>query len=87
MDGFSLVLVPKDGFAYVLNGRPVAASSTSECLLSLALTSAAEVDTWGRRALDAGAETIAAAEARPWGYTAIVADPDGHAWEVSAPGD
>ena len=85
--GLAVILVPADGFSYVLNGRPVTASGASECILSLEMSSASEVDSWHRLAVAAGAKTIAVPELRPWGYTAIVADPDGHAWEATARGD
>lgn len=43
-----------------------------------------EVDTLVRRALGAGATVLSAAREMPWGgYTAYVADPDGHPWEFS----
>lgn len=43
-----------------------------------------EVDQAVAEALAAGASLLAAPGAAPWGgYTAIVADPDGHAWEVA----
>jgi hypothetical protein len=43
-----------------------------------------EVDQAVAEALAAGAGLLSAPEAAPWGgYTAIFADPDGHAWEVA----
>jgi predicted lactoylglutathione lyase len=85
--GLAVVLVPVDGFSYVLDGRPVTASGASECILGLEVSSTSEVDSWHRLAAAAGAETVAAPGRRPWGYTAIVTDPDGHAWEVTARDD
>lgn len=83
--GFSVILVPTDGFRYVLNGRAVSPSSASECILSVELADPSDVDTWHRAALRAGGTSISPPEVRPWGYTAVVADPDGHAWEATAP--
>jgi len=43
-----------------------------------------EVDKAVAEALAAGAALLAAPQEAPWGgYTAIFADPDGHAWEVA----
>jgi hypothetical protein len=43
-----------------------------------------DVDQAVAEALAAGAGLLAAPEPAPWGgYTAIFADPDGHAWEVA----
>jgi uncharacterized protein len=84
MDGLAVVLVPADGLRHVLNGRPLSPSTASECLLGLELAAPSDVDAWHRAALSAGATSISAPDARPWGYTAVIADPDGHAWEATA---
>lgn len=52
--------------------------------LAINVGSAEEVDQAVAEALAAGAALLAAPEAALWGgYTAIFADPDGHAWEVA----
>ncbi|MBC2935180.1 VOC family protein [Nocardioides sp. zg-1228] len=84
VQGFAVILVPTDGFRYVLNGRPISPPTASECILSLELTDPSDVDSWHRTAVAVGATSISAPEARPWGYTAVVTDPDGHAWEATA---
>jgi uncharacterized protein len=52
--------------------------------LSINVASPDEVDQVVAEAVAAGAAVLAAPAAAEWGgYTAIVADPDGHAWEVA----
>lgn len=52
--------------------------------LAINVASPEEVDRAVVDALAAGAALLAAPAAAPWGgYTAIFADPDGHAWEVA----
>ncbi|MCL3819542.1 VOC family protein [Aeromicrobium wangtongii] len=86
VNGFAVTLVPTDGFRYVLNGRPISPPSASECILTIELTEPSDVDSWHRTVLAAGGTSISAPAVRPWGYTAVVTDPDGHAWEATAPG-
>jgi len=52
--------------------------------LAINVGSPEEVDRAVAEALAAGAALLAAPAPAPWGgYTAIFADPDGHAWEVA----
>ncbi len=52
--------------------------------MAINVGSPAEVDRAVTEALAAGAALLAAPATAPWGgYTAIFADPDGHAWEVA----
>lgn len=52
--------------------------------LAVNLNSREAVDAMIRQALDAGATLLSAAREMPWGgYTAYIADPDGHPWEFS----
>ena len=52
--------------------------------LSINVDSPDEVDRCVAEMMAAGAALLAAPEAAGWGgYTAIVADPDGHAWEIA----
>jgi hypothetical protein len=52
--------------------------------LAVNMRSRDEVDAMIQRALDAGATLLSAARVMPWGgYTAYIADPDGHPWEFS----
>lgn len=80
----SLMLIPPGGFGWVVGGRPVAERGTSECLLSVSVESAAEVDALVAKAVAAGAEVVLPASEKPWGvYSAAIADPDGHVWQLS----
>ncbi len=80
----TLMLIPTGGFGWVSGGRVVADRGTSECVLTLPVPDAAAVAAVVARAVAAGAEVVAQPAARPWGYTAVVADPDGHVWQLTA---
>ena len=84
-DGVQLMLIPAGGFGWVTGGRQVAGPDVAECLLSLDLPSAADVDDLVARAEAAGGTVVSAAEEQPWGYSATFADPDGHLWQVLVP--
>lgn len=75
-DDLTLMLIPTGGFGWTV-GRPVAERGVSEVALSI---SVGDVDAAVARAVSAGAEVVAEPEQKPWGYTAAVADPDGHVW-------
>jgi predicted lactoylglutathione lyase len=83
-DGVHLMFIPTDGFGWVVGDRAVAASGTSECILSLSVDAAADVDATVQRAVAAGATVVTAAGEQPWGYAGSFADPDGHVWMVIA---
>ncbi|WP_019145236.1 VOC family protein [Aeromicrobium massiliense] len=82
--GVTLMLVPTDGFGWVLGDRAVAAPGTSETVLGLALDGAAAVDALAERAVVHGGTLVTDAAQQPWGYCATVADPDGHLWMLQA---
>ena len=75
-DDLTLMLIPTGGFGWTV-GRPVAGRGTSEVALSVTV---GDVDAAFGQAVAAGAEVIAKPEQKPWGYTAAVADLDGHVW-------
>ena len=79
----SLVLVPRGGFGWVTAGRELAAPGAAGCLISLSLGSPEEVQELAARAVKAGGGVAAPPEQRPWGYTAVLADPDGHLLELA----
>ncbi len=84
-DGLTVMMIPAGGFGWATAGRATAAPGTVECLLSVTVGSAGEVDDLLARALAGGGEIVSAAEQQPWGYSGSFADPDGHLWEVLAP--
>lgn len=82
-EGCEVMLVPADGFSAFVTGRPVPTDGVG-CLVSLDLVSAAEVDARFAQAVAAGGEPVAKPEELPWGlYRGIVADPDGHLWQLA----
>ncbi|GAB2674824.1 VOC family protein [Thalassiella azotivora] len=81
-EGVSLMLVPTDGFGWVLPGRRVADAGVSECVLGLSVSTQEQVRDVVGRAAAAGGQVVAEAAQQPWGYSGVVADPDGHAWMV-----
>ncbi len=82
----SLVLVPTDGFGWVVGGRTVAGPGVCECLLGLTVATEGELVTIVDRVRSAGGEVVREPEHLPWGFSATWADPDGHLWEVTTPG-
>ena len=81
-----LMIVPVGGFKYVLGRRTAVASpDMSECILSFALATNADVDHWAERACAAGATVESPAQQLPWGYAVTLRDPDGHLWMLTVP--
>jgi uncharacterized protein len=83
-DGVRLMLVPTGGFGWVIGDRGVAPPDQSECVLSLATDTDAEVDEIIRRAERAGAHVVTQPGRQPWGYAGTFADPDGHVWMATS---
>lgn len=82
--GVTLMLVPTDGFGWVLGGRAVAEPGTSETVLGLALDDDGAVEAVARRAVEHGGTLVTEPAQQPWGFCATVADPDGHLWMLQA---
>jgi predicted lactoylglutathione lyase len=80
-----LMLIPRGGFGWVTDPHETAAPGTSEVQLSWTVATEADVDAAVERARAAGAEVLSGPEAKPWGYAALLADPDGHLWSVLVP--
>jgi predicted lactoylglutathione lyase len=80
------MLIPKVGFGWVLSKRKRATPGRSECIISLALPTSADVDDLITRAAAAGAEIIRQPGEQSWGYDGAFADPDGHVWQVAVAG-
>jgi uncharacterized protein len=80
-----VMYVPTGGFGWVTSGRTTAGRDTAECLVSLAVPTAEDVDALLALAAAAGGEVVSPAQRQPWGRTGSFADPDGHLWEVVAP--
>ena len=78
----SLMYIPTGGFGWVTAGRPTAGSGTSECLVSLQVSTVDEVDEMVGLVNAAGGQVVSGPEQKPWGYTGTFTDPDGHLWEA-----
>ena len=83
-EGVNLMLIPTDGFGWVLGDQPAAPPGTSECILSIHADSEAAVDALAARAIAAGAKEVTATTRKPWAYIATLTDPDGHLWMLEA---
>ena len=81
-EGVRLMFIPPGGFGWVTGGRETAGVDQSECLLSMTLPDQAAVRDLVERARGAGAEIVAEPADQMWGFTAVFADPDGHAWQL-----
>jgi hypothetical protein len=83
-DGVRLMLIPTDGFGWVIGDRVVAGRGQSECMFSLRAETKADVDELVERARKAGGEIVTQPGQQPWGYAGVFADPDGHVWMVTS---
>jgi predicted lactoylglutathione lyase len=81
--GMRVMLIPTRGFGWVIGERKRSPRRTHECLLVIALPTAAKVDALMRRAQRAGADIVFEAADQKWGYAGAFADPDGHMWQVT----
>jgi uncharacterized protein len=86
-EGVQLMLIPTDGFASVIGDHTVPERGQSECLLDIAAHDHTEVDDRVDRVRSAGARVVEEPQPKPWGYAALVADPDGHLWTITAPAE
>lgn len=78
--GVRLMLIPRDGFGFVSGDHEVAPHGVSECILSVAAATAAEVGAITERVRDAGG-TVKVEPGDPgWGWSSRFTDPDGHLW-------
>ena len=82
--GLRLMLVPRGGFGWVVGEADVASRGTVEVLLSREMSHDAAVHAITDAAVAAGGQVAVAPGQQPWGYVAVVADPDGHLWQVIA---
>ena len=82
--GLHLMLMPTEGFGWVIGGNEVASLDISECILSIEVVSDPEVNEIVRRALKAGAKIVSEPSKQDLGVQWNVFDPDGHIWEVTS---
>jgi uncharacterized protein len=85
-DNVRVMLIPTEGFGWVLSERNQATPGQSECILTLSLPTSADVEDLITRAATAGAVIIRQPAEQQWGYDGAFADPDGHVWQVAVTG-
>ncbi|SCL57391.1 hypothetical protein GA0070606_2764 [Micromonospora citrea] len=83
-EGLRIMLVPTGGFGWVIGEAQMAARGQSECVLSLPAATPEEATRLVERARAAGAEVVVEPGQRPWAFTGVFADPDGHLWMAIA---
>ncbi|MFI5698222.1 VOC family protein [Kribbella sp. NPDC051586] len=81
-DGVRMMLIPTEGFGWVLGDQPAAPHGQSECILTVSVDSEAAVDATVARAVAAGAVQVTTPARKPWAYFGTFTDPDGHLWMV-----
>ena len=79
-----LVLIPDDGFEWVVGDSRLAPDGKSECLLTLEVANEDEVHRVFQSCIDGGATAIDKPQRKGWGYVGMIADPDGHMWMIAA---
>lgn len=82
-DQTRLMVVPSDGFGWVIGHNEVAAAGVSECVIGVGLATEADVDDLVRKAAAAGGAVVTPPGPQPWGYSGAFSDPDGHIWIVT----
>lgn len=83
-DSIRLMLIPTGGFGWVIGDEQhVALPGQVEVLLSRAAAGEEEVRSWSRLAASGGGRIVVEPDRQPWGYSAVVADPDGHLWQLA----
>ncbi len=80
-DKFSLVLYRRKEFLS-LTANPNQTIKSAGFILSHNAQSKEQVEDILQSALKAGATQIGQTQDEPWGYSASIADPDGHQWEI-----
>jgi len=81
----AVMYIPTGGFGWVTAGRPTAEHGVAECLVTLQVSTAADVDDVMARVAISSGEVASAAQDQSWGYSGAFADPDGHLWQVLVP--
>jgi uncharacterized protein len=81
----TMMLIPTEGFGWVLGDQPAAPYGQSEVILSVQVDSEEAADALAAKAVAAGAVQVTAPTRKPWTYMATFTDPDGHLWMVTAP--
>ena len=78
----NLMLIPRGGFGWVSGDDEEFNQGSVEVLLTRAAADEDEVRSWSRAAASAGGRVIVEPGRQEWGFTAVIADPDGHRWQI-----
>jgi catechol 2,3-dioxygenase-like lactoylglutathione lyase family enzyme len=84
--GSHLMLVPSDGFAFVLGGHAALDASAArlhECVIGIPCATQSELERVFAAATQGGATPVEAPAQQPWGYSATFRDFDGHTFLLS----
>ena len=82
-EGTRLMLIPRGGFGWVIgDDHQVSEPGQVEVVLTLEAPDEAGVRARADTAASAGGKVVVAPGRRPYGYVALVADPDGHLWQI-----
>ncbi|WFE74000.1 VOC family protein [Roseinatronobacter sp. S2] len=82
--GLRLMLVPDDGFGFVIAPRKPALGGPVECLLSISVQTQADVRALRDKWVAAGGSILSEPSQKPWGFNGVFADPDDHLWMILA---
>ena len=78
-----LMLIPRGGFGWVIGeDHQVAEPGHAEVVLTREAPDEDGVRAGAESAASAGGKVVVAPGRQPWGYVALVADPDGHLWQI-----
>jgi len=80
--GLRLMLVPDDGFGFVVAPRAPVMGGPVECLLSLSMQTPDEVVALRDKWVAAGGSILSEPSQKPWGFNGVFADPDNHLWMI-----
>lgn len=81
LENLTLVLYKRKDFLE-LTGNPAQTETSAGFVLSYTASSKEQVEKILKKAIEAGATKVGEPQDESWGYSAIIADPDGHQWEI-----
>lgn len=82
--GLRLMLIPDDGFGFVVAPRAPVMGGPVECLLSFNVQTPADVLALKGKWIAAGGSILSEPSQKDWGFNGVFADPDNHLWEILA---
>ncbi|MCC5969114.1 MAG: hypothetical protein JJU15_04140 [Pararhodobacter sp.] len=85
--GVRLMLVPDDGFGFVVAPRVPELGDQAETLLCIDQPTSADVLALREKWIAADGQIVSEPAQKAWGFTGIFGDPDGHLWMIRAAGE